>query len=127
MAIFQGGFSREAAQEVAGANLRILMSLVHKSLIHRSAETGRYTIHELLRQYALEKLQQNNLEIDTRISHSRYFVMFAADITYQFATTFDANFIPIDKEYDNIISAWHNAIQRQDLELLEQGLSLYLY
>ena len=36
LSVFRGGFTREAAQEVAGASLRDLMSLTSKSLIHRT-------------------------------------------------------------------------------------------
>ena len=42
LSIFRGGFTREAAQAVAGANLRHLMSLMNKSLLRRNADTGRY-------------------------------------------------------------------------------------
>jgi len=40
---------------VAGASARELMALTDKSLLHRAAE-GWYEVHELLRQYAAEKL-----------------------------------------------------------------------
>jgi predicted ATPase len=51
LSLFRGGFTREAAAEVASASLDVLAALVAKSLLTLSA-TGRYTIHELLRQYA---------------------------------------------------------------------------
>ncbi|HSR29272.1 MAG TPA: protein kinase, partial [Anaerolineae bacterium] len=57
LSVFRGGFLREAAQAVTGATLRELKALVDKSLLHRTP-TGRYEIHELLRQYGLEKLVQ---------------------------------------------------------------------
>ena len=57
LSVFRGGFTRDAAQEVAGPGLRMLMSLVHKSLLQRDA-SGRYEIHELLRQYAAHKLAE---------------------------------------------------------------------
>ncbi|MBN1485041.1 MAG: protein kinase [Chloroflexia bacterium] len=55
LAVFCGGFGRQAAQAVTGASLRDLMALVNKSLLRR-APTGRYEVHELLHQYAVEKL-----------------------------------------------------------------------
>ncbi|HSR30466.1 MAG TPA: BTAD domain-containing putative transcriptional regulator, partial [Anaerolineae bacterium] len=55
LSVFRGGFTREAAREVVGASLRDLMSLVNKSLLHPSS-SGRYELHELLRQYAAERL-----------------------------------------------------------------------
>jgi tetratricopeptide (TPR) repeat protein len=51
LAVFRGGFTRMAAQQVAGASLPILSSFVNKSLV-QCEPGGRYTIHELLRQYA---------------------------------------------------------------------------
>lgn len=53
--LFKGGFQREAALAVAGAGLPILVNLVDKSLL-RVTPSGRYQVHELLRQFAAEKL-----------------------------------------------------------------------
>jgi len=57
LAVFRGGFTRAAAQAVAGATLPALRGLVNKSLL-RLTPAGRYEIHELLRQYAAERLEQ---------------------------------------------------------------------
>lgn len=55
MAVFNGGFDREAALAVAGADLHMLAALVDKSLLmHTNA--GRYQLHDLLKQYARDKL-----------------------------------------------------------------------
>jgi len=55
LAIFRGGFSREAAEQVAGASLAIMESLVSKSLVQWT-EAGRYDLHELIQQYATAQL-----------------------------------------------------------------------
>ena len=55
LSIFRGDFSREAAEQIGGASLPILASLVDKSLLRKST-TGRYDMYEFLRQYASEKL-----------------------------------------------------------------------
>lgn len=57
LSIFRGGFTRAAAQEAAGASLRGLSQLVDKALLRRDPDAGRYSIHELLRQYAEEQLK----------------------------------------------------------------------
>src|SRR6185436_11143741 len=54
--IFRGGFNRPAAERVASANLRALAQLLNQSLLRRDAQSGRYEVHELIRQYAREKL-----------------------------------------------------------------------
>ncbi len=55
LSVFRGGFDRQAAEYVAGATLRDLLALSSKSWLQREA-AGRFQIHELLRQYAGEKL-----------------------------------------------------------------------
>jgi len=60
LGVFAGGFTREAAEAVAGASLSSLASLIDRALIQRLPDsTGgtRYHVHELIRSYALERLQ----------------------------------------------------------------------
>lgn len=74
LSVFRGGFSREAVMEVAGVDLVLLSELVNKTLLRRNAQ-GRYEIHELLRQYAAERLDALPSERqDAHERHSRYFV-----------------------------------------------------
>jgi len=73
LSVFRGGFTRQAAQRVTVASLRELMALVNKSLLRR-APTGRYEVHELLRQYAAEKLDQSPSASETaRDRHRAYY------------------------------------------------------
>jgi predicted ATPase/transcriptional regulator with XRE-family HTH domain len=73
LSIFKGGFTREAAEYVAGANLSLLSALVSKSLLHRR-DQGHYDLHELVRQYSLEYLKKNESEsIETQDRHSAYY------------------------------------------------------
>lgn len=51
LSVFQGGFQRQAAEQVAGATLPILSNLVSRTLLRRAA-AGRYDMHELVRQYS---------------------------------------------------------------------------
>lgn len=55
LAVFRGGFTAELALAVADAGPALLQALVDKSLVSRSA-TGRYQLHELIRQFAAEQL-----------------------------------------------------------------------
>lgn len=74
--IFRGGFTREAATQVADATLPILTALVDKSLFSRQRE-GRYAIHELARQYAAERLVEAQQVAQTRNRHLAFFMGFA--------------------------------------------------
>ena len=76
LSVFRGGFRREAAEAVAGATLGILSTLVDKSLIAIDAD-GRYSLHELLRQYAEERLGQVSEAIQqTQAAHAAYYMDF---------------------------------------------------
>jgi predicted ATPase/transcriptional regulator with XRE-family HTH domain len=56
LSVFRGGFTREAAEQVAGASLPLLSALVTKSFVRRTG-AGRYDLHELIRQYAAAHLE----------------------------------------------------------------------
>src|SRR4029079_3658418 len=72
LAVFRGGFTRPAAQSVAGASLRMISSLVNKSLV-QCDPSGRYTIHELLRQFAEAELDATNQAVDVHVAHCTYY------------------------------------------------------
>lgn len=55
LGVFRGGWTREAAEQVAGVSLEVLAHLVRKSLVSRGAN-GRYMMLDLLRQFAVERL-----------------------------------------------------------------------
>jgi predicted ATPase len=74
LSVFRGGFSRQAAAEVAGAGLLDLSVLVDKSFLRRD-EGDRYEIHELLRQYGEQKLQEDPDEFgEIGGHHSEYYL-----------------------------------------------------
>ena len=76
LSLLRGGFRRQASQQIAGASLPVLSSLVNKSLLHRTP-AGRYQIHEVLRHYALEHLNQLPEEREeTEAARCRYFAEF---------------------------------------------------
>ncbi|UCC89791.1 MAG: hypothetical protein JSV81_10875, partial [Anaerolineales bacterium] len=55
LSVFRGGFSRQAAEQVAGATLPVLSTLVNRTLVRRAA-AGRYQLHVLVRQYSVTHL-----------------------------------------------------------------------
>ncbi len=74
LSIFRGGFDRQAARQVAGADLSQLSALVNRSLLRRN-EAGQFTMHSLLRQYAAEKLNESaELQRDIQERFCRYYV-----------------------------------------------------
>lgn len=76
LALFRGGFRREEAVAVTGVNLYVLASLMDKSLVTRTA-TGRYELHELVRQYAYEQLVAMSKVGEVQQRHATAFLAYA--------------------------------------------------
>ncbi len=123
LSVFRGGFTREAAQEVSGASLRELMVLVHKSLLHRTP-TGRYELHELLRQYATEKLDQSLAA--SEMVHDRHSTYYAAALQAWGADLKGPRqqtaLVEMETDSENVRSAWNWAVERGQVEWLDQAI-----
>jgi predicted ATPase/DNA-binding XRE family transcriptional regulator len=129
LAVFQGGFDRAAAEAVAGANLATLSALVGKSFLRRTT-TGRYAIHELLRQYGADRLDADPEEARlARGRHCAYFVAFLARREGRLrGGEQEEALADIDEELENVRMAWHEAVGRRDAALVAratEGLWLY--
>ena len=73
LSVMRGGFDLAAAAAVADAGLPLLGALVDQSLI-TAGEDGRYSMHELLRQYAAELLAADPAEESrTRRRHAEHY------------------------------------------------------
>jgi predicted ATPase/DNA-binding SARP family transcriptional activator len=74
LTVVRGGLSRPAAEQVAGASLSVLASLVSKSLMRRIG-WARYDLHELVRQYACARLAADpQQEAAARGRHGEYYL-----------------------------------------------------
>jgi hypothetical protein len=58
VAVFRGGGARLALQAVTGASLGQLQALVGRALLRYDPARERYSVHELLRQYAGQQLAE---------------------------------------------------------------------
>ena len=78
LSVFAGGWTLESAQAVCdGDVLGLTSALVKKSLIVVNQETGRetrYRFHEIVRQYAHEKLVESGEEENIQTRHLKYFL-----------------------------------------------------
>ena len=82
LSVFAGGATLVAAEEVSGANLDLLQSLVDKSLVRYTAE--RYWMLETIREYARDRLRETGRRDDVRRAHADYFLGFAEKIYARF-------------------------------------------
>jgi predicted ATPase/DNA-binding SARP family transcriptional activator/Tfp pilus assembly protein PilF len=129
LSVFRGGFSRDAAARVAGASLESLAVLVDHSMLHRTA-SGRYDVHELLRQYGEGKLRANAGEdAETRDAHSAYYagLLQAREPDLKGKGQREA-IEAIAEEIDNVRAAWQWAVtRRREAEIARSFESLFLF
>lgn len=128
LAVFRGGFLREAAEHVAGVPLTLLAALLDKSLLRRSA-TERYSLHELLRQYLGEQLaRQPALHEHYRSAHSAYWLAFLQQRQHLlFSPHEKAVMDEVAADIENIRRAWREAINRQAFAALDGALRTLAY
>jgi predicted ATPase/transcriptional regulator with XRE-family HTH domain len=74
LSVFQGPFKREAAEEICGASFTVLSSLRNKTLLYRTDQDC-FSLHELIRQYAVRKLAEDPVELQrVKDRHATYYV-----------------------------------------------------
>ena len=116
LSVFRGGFTRAAAQEAAGASLRGLAQLVDKALLRRDPGSGRYYIHELLRQYGEEQLKQSvQEETSAHENHAKYFADFVRTCWARMhGNGVTISLLEIEADIENIRLAWNHWTDKQD-------------
>ncbi len=122
LAVFRGSFQQEAAQSIAETSIFMLSNLVDKSLLNSTS--GNYSIHELLRQFAEEKLTQNPQEQQDIIArHSAYYAGYMHKNQSRISTSLiDSAYPEIIATIDNIWDAWDYALDQKNEKLIDQFL-----
>jgi predicted ATPase/Tfp pilus assembly protein PilF len=122
-AVFRGGFTKEAANEIIRTSSRNVVSLVDKSLLRLEAN-GRYSIHDLLRQFSAVKLSEQHEARATAGRHSHYYLGYLAERTAAlWQQTPQHTLAELHHEFENIYTGWQTAVQAGLFELLARSLS----
>jgi len=115
LSVFRGGFTREAAETVAGASIRSLANLTSKSLLVYDREEGRYTVHELLRQYAESELAKEAGTADAvAAAHTDFYAELAARAAETMETSELDALRVIEEDLDNVRAAWRRSLAESD-------------
>jgi len=123
LSAFRGGFTRAAAEFVTGARLPNLATLLGKSLLEWQPSASRYVIHELLRQYAEEKLEQLPSRDATRQRMGEFFSQFLAEREDGLQGLRQRQVVrEISTELGNIRSAWQGLLERRELDRISASL-----
>ncbi len=126
LSAFRGVFHREAVEQVAEATLAVLSTLVSKSLVRHSSD-GHYDLHELIRQYALERLSEHpEEEMATQARHGRYYMTWFGNQDKRLRSSAQhESLAELTVEMENIRVAWDWAIAHSEYTLIEQSLRTF--
>jgi DNA-binding SARP family transcriptional activator/predicted ATPase len=129
LSVFRGSFRAQEAGRVGGATLPILSALVDKSLLQRAA-SGRYQVHELLRQYAHDQLAQ--IPGEPALVRDLHCQVYAASVVhYHHALKRGPQHrivMSFAADMEDILAAWRWAVQQRNLEAVAgmwRGLADY--
>ena len=125
LAVFAGGCTYEAAEEIAGADPDTLQSLLDKSLLRKRElkVEPRYWMLETIREYATERLDGSGEADELRRRHAEHFLDLAAEGT--FIAMNSAWFDRMDPEVDNVRRALDfAAVTGQTQRVLRAAASL---
>lgn len=125
--VFRGGFTRQAVEAIAGASFSILASLVDKSLL-RVDVNGRYELHEVIHQYAQERLAASRGNAAAQIAHAAYYIHF---LQQQWQPLRSAQQVAalnrIETEFENVRIAWRTIVQQRNATELSRAVHSLWY
>ena len=134
--IFHGGFNMKAARAILGAGIHDLRRLVEQSLLivertvspfsganEQLRSTNHYTLHELVRQFAAEKLSPAD-KATAQAAHADYYLSLVAKFEQQLVSenALAASDI-ISTDLANVRAAWRWAVQMSQTKLLLQTVT----
>ncbi|MGH3087503.1 MAG: helix-turn-helix transcriptional regulator [Rubrobacteraceae bacterium] len=124
LAVFSGGCSLEAAEEVAGEpdedTLGILEALIGKNLLRQTeAANGepRLSMLETIREYALERLSPSGEEASIRRSHAEYYLALAERAEPNFTTADQVVWLDLlEADLENMRASLSWSLAREDIK-----------
>lgn len=129
LSVFRGGFSLEAAEQICFATPELIANLANKLLLRPISATtagddARYDLHELVRQFAAEKLGAwPEQEATVSEKHCDFYTrLLAAHEDDLVKRGWSENLILLGPEAENVRSAWDWAIATQSTRPIARSL-----
>ena len=110
LAVFAGGCTLQAAEDLAQADLDTLQSLVEKSLVRYTNE--RFWMLETIREYALERLEESAGADDLGRRHFAFFLRLAQSAGLSLDVEEEQRYDLVIPERDNLRAAIGWAVER---------------
>lgn len=121
LAVFRGGFTARAAQQIAEANIQHLSALGEKSLLTHHVASGRYTLHPVIREYSAK---QRVAADQTRHKHTDYYLSLLAQHTEPLQKDKPQESVKLlEPDIDNIRLAWQSGLANRLVDKLLSALT----
>ena len=128
LSVFRGGFTLEAAEQVAADPeqdadvLELLSQLVNKSVVtveQKEDRPTRYRLLETLRQYGWDRLCESDETTDRRDRHTRFFMDQAQSVATKLQSTVSAGLLTsLREDHDNLRAAVEWALESNNPEFV---------
>lgn len=128
LSVFQDGFTKEAAKEVADTSLRTLLNLVNKSLIYKQA-TGRFNQLATLQAFGVSKLAEKpKLFKDYQERYCNYFLEEGKQMKVRLHSSEQALWLAkIDADHANYRAVISRFTRLSDKSALELANSIWRF
>jgi predicted ATPase len=113
LGVFAGGWTLEAAEAIASADVDALQSLVEKSLVRYGGE--RYSLLETIREFALEQLEADGGLEEVRRRHFDFYFELAKSVDTSAEGDYGRHFEVLLPEQDNLRAALDGAVVARDV------------
>lgn len=123
LSIFSGGCNYQAALSVVQAELFQLRHLVDKTMLQRS-DAGRFELHNLLRQFALQKLASRpEIKYSLREKHMQFYLTALKDLAIDLQGPHQAAAVrDLLLDLPNIQASWNWAGEHRLINFLDMAL-----
>ncbi len=123
LSLCRGGFTQEAAAEIAQTTPFLLRRIIDRALLYQQHE-ARYDLHPLTQQFAQERLENSGQAEVAAASHGRYYLAWLTKQTPALhGPTPQIPINAIEKELDNLKQAWQWATDTRQSDLLLDGFT----
>ncbi|MFZ4656055.1 MAG: tetratricopeptide repeat protein [Caldilineaceae bacterium] len=122
LAIFRDGFTQAAAEQVVGAARTVLLALVEKSLLQLTP-ARRFQFHELMRQFAEEKLLPEPQAAAIKDRHSLYYLrLLQEQEAYLKGRKQPSTTAVLEADIENVRTAWQWGVANQQVDAIDSAL-----
>jgi predicted ATPase len=120
--VFRGGFTGRAAQRICDGSLASLASLVRKSFVSYDRVQQRYHVHELLRQFGEDLLEQDGeAALAMREKHAHYFCEWVGEQgAHPRGLIQSVAFRRVESDLSNVLAATQWALDHENVVLLQK-------